>query len=201
MKYSVDSPIVGAPQRKWVTQEHVVNRIMQRIPTPLYTRHDFEKSIVPAYFQVCELTLVDPLIAIAQCMHETGNFTSWWSQRPRRNPAGIGVTGHTSAARPADVTTWAYDTEARLWRAGLSFASWSSAVEVHVGRLVAYALKGSAHTSAQRYYSELALAYRPLPEKYHGCAPTLRGLGGTWAYPGFTYAGRLAAYADWLAEG
>lgn len=193
--YTPDSPIIW-PRRAYITQAHVVSTILKKRPTPVYTEWDLTKSIIPAYFEVCTQTGVDPLLAIAQCMHETGNFTSWWCMRPRRNPAGIGVTGHTQVSRPADITTWAYDGEKGVWKYGLSFASWQTAVEVHVGRLIAYALKGANHNSAQRYYAELALAYRALPEHFHGTAPTLRGLNGRWAYPGFTYANRIAYTAN-----
>jgi len=197
--YTPDSPIIG-PRRAYVTQARVVSAILSRRPTPTYTEWDFTKSIVPAYYEVCIQVQVDPLLAIAQTIHETGNFTSWWCQRPRRNPAGIGVTGHTQHSRPADITTWAYDAEKGLWRYGLSFPSWQVAVEVHVGRLVAYALKASQYTDAQRYYAQLALAYRPLPEQFHGVAPTLKGLNGRWAYPGFTYATRIASAANYLVR-
>ena len=40
---------------------------------------------------------LDPLVAVAQMVLETGNLTSFWSQTPRRNPAGIGVTGEPGA--------------------------------------------------------------------------------------------------------
>ncbi len=191
--YTPDSPILG-PAR--VSQERVISVLLSRKPTPLYTEHDFRTGIVLPYFEVCALTGVDPVVAIAQCVHETGNFTSWWSQRPRRNPAGLGVTGKTRASRPEDITQWAYDPVAKIWKHGLSFATWSSAVEAHVGRLVAYAVHGSDYTEAQRYYANLALAYRPLPTRFLGCAPTLKGLGGTWAFPGFTYAAKLATHAN-----
>jgi hypothetical protein len=41
-----------------------------------------------------------------------------------------------------------------------------------------------------------ALSVRELPLRYHGCAPTLRGLGGTWAVPGTVYGERIAAIAE-----
>jgi hypothetical protein len=41
-----------------------------------------------------------------------------------------------------------------------------------------------------------ALSVRDLPLRYHGGAPTLRGLGGTWAVPGTVYPERIAAIAE-----
>ena len=46
---------------------------------------------------------------------ETSHLTSFWSQRPRRNFAGIGVTGQPGA--------------------GLSFPDLKTAVHAHTGRL------------------------------------------------------------------
>jgi hypothetical protein len=34
----------------------------------------------------------------------------------------------------------------------------------------------------------------------HGVAPTLQGLGGTWAYPGTAYAAKLADIANDIIE-
>lgn len=199
MKYTADSFIlVNTPSG--VSQEQILRGIMSKYRTPTYNEWDFSRHILPAYFEVCAQTQVDVVLAIAQVIHETGNFTSWWSQRPRRNPAGIGVTGRTQTARPEDISVWAHDVEKNLWRHGLSFPSWKTAAEVHVGRLVAYAAKATDQTAEQRYFSELALAYRALPAHLHGCAPTLKGLNGTWAFPGFTYATRIAAQANYLIQ-
>src|SRR4051794_14152901 len=49
--------------------------------------------IVNLYQRIGEKVGLDWFLAIAQMAHETGSLTSWWSQPPRRNPAGIGVTG------------------------------------------------------------------------------------------------------------
>jgi hypothetical protein len=104
---------------------------------------------------------VDPLLAISQMVLETANLTSHWSQRPRRNPAGIGVTGAPGL--------------------GISFPSWSKAVRTHVGRLLAYARPREAGGDEQRTLIEEAFMWRPLPDDRRGVAATLSGLAGTWA--------------------
>ncbi|KPV52453.1 hypothetical protein SE17_15460, partial [Kouleothrix aurantiaca] len=124
-------------------------------------------------------------------VHETGALTSWWSQRPRRNPAGIGVTGDTKPARPIG-GAWAQ--HGAVWEEGCSFASWADhAVPAHVGRLLAYATAPGNRTPSQRALILGAMTVRTLPAQYHGCAPTLAGLEGTWAVPGKGYADKLAA--------
>ena len=86
--------------------------------------------IVRRDFDVSVRAGVDPLVVIAQMSHETGQLSSYWSQRPRRNPAGIGVTGAPGA--------------------GVSFPSWYDSVDAHVGRLLAYALPKGAGTAKQK---------------------------------------------------
>jgi hypothetical protein len=158
-----------------VRAEQCTHYLLSR-PHGEYTAGDIERVIVPAYFWVCASAGVDPLLAIAQMIHETGNLTSYWSQRPRRNPAGIGVTGEPGK--------------------GLSFASWDKdAIPAHVGRLLAYALEPRAANAAQAALIARALGYRPLPAAYRGVAPTLRGLNGRWAV-GARYADAIARVAN-----
>ena len=115
------------------------------------------------------------LLAVAQMTEETGHLTSFWSQRPRRNLAGIGVTGEPGA--------------------GVSFPDLKTAVRAHTGRLLAFALPSGVESEAQHQLIEEALAARPLPEKYRGIAPTLQGLAGTWAQDP-DYATKVAAVAN-----
>jgi N-acetylmuramoyl-L-alanine amidase len=117
--------------------------------------------IVKLYFDTAAAVGVDPLLAISQMVVETGGLTSDWSRAPRRNPAGIGVTGAPGV--------------------GLSFPTWKDAVRAHVGRLLAYALPKGAESDEQRALIAEALAWRPLPDDRRGCASSLAGLGGTWA--------------------
>ena len=58
---------------------------------------DQVRRIAGHYVDICADAKLDPLVAVAQMVLETGNLTSFWSQTPRRNPAGIGVTGEPGA--------------------------------------------------------------------------------------------------------
>jgi hypothetical protein len=153
-------------------------------------------EIITAYQREGRAAGVDWFLALAQVAHETGNLTSWWCARPRRNPAGLGVTGQTRPghiARPGP--DWAHD--GQLWREGLSFARWDpDGVRAHLGRLLAYALPQGQGTPVQQALIVYALSLRPLPEHLRGVAPTLKGLGGTWAVPGPDYGARIAARAN-----
>ncbi len=145
-------------------------------PHGQYTEADV-RNIVGYYYSVATAGGVglDPLLAIAQMILETAHLTSYWSQRPRRNPAGIGVTGAPGA--------------------GVSFPSWFAAVQAHVGRLLAYSLPKGKEAAAQATLINKALAARPLPDALRGRAPRLQGLAGTWAKDP-QYANKICAIAN-----
>jgi Mannosyl-glycoprotein endo-beta-N-acetylglucosaminidase len=133
------------------------------------------RGIVKKYVTLSEAVGLDPLLVVSQMIHETDNLDSFWSQPPRRNPAGIGVTGKKGE--------------------GVSFASWDKAVRAHVGRLLAYTLPKGTENAAQRVLIAEALKARSLPPNRFGCAPTLAGLTGTWATDK-DYAGKVAGIAN-----
>jgi hypothetical protein len=139
-----------------------------------YTEQDVAR-IVQLYFDAARPVGLDPLLVVSQMVLETANLTSFWSQRPRRNPAGIGVTGEPGA--------------------GISFGSWPKAVRAHAGRLLAYALPLEGENSLQRALIEEALTWRPLPANRRGVAPTLQGLAGTWATD-LEYADKISRIAN-----
>ena len=185
------SILASAPN---ATPAQCVRFILSR-PHGEYNETDVATAIVPGYFAVCAAVGVDPLLMIAQMIHETGNLTSWWSARPRRNPAGIGVTGRTSPTQPAS-GAWQHDDKAGVWKEGVAFPSWKDdSIPAHVGRMLAYALRDTQANQAQRALIARALTYRPLPANYRGAAPTLRGLAGRWAVPGTEYPDKLAQIA------
>jgi hypothetical protein len=133
------------------------------------------RAIVGFYYATAEPAGLDPLLVVAQMVEETGHLTSFWSQRPRRNMAGIGVTGEPGA--------------------GVSFPSLEIAVRAHTGRLLAYALPLGAGDQAQKDLIREALAFRSLPDRLRGAAPRLKGLAGTWAAD-VHYADKLAGVAN-----
>lgn len=173
-------------------------------PVNGYTAYDIQ-SIVKNYWDACLLVGVNPLLAIAQMCHETGNLSSFWAARPQRNPAGLGVTGEWSnTPKPGYV----YNPTRTRYEAGLSFVSWEhESVFAHVGRLVAYAIKPEERTSLQQQMVNVALSYRDLPDHIQGSAPMLRQLGADlnptgegWADPGTDYGAKIAAKANRLLE-
>ena len=201
--YDENSPILGAVQAEPV----LAARQIVRRPTGEYTEHDVANVIVPAYFAVCAPVGVDPLLALAQMVHETGNLASYWAARPRRNPAGIGVTGQTQPDRPINIAAWAFDAGANLWRFGVSFATWEHhAIPAHIGRLLAYAVAAGQETPAQAALIAQALSFRSFPARMRGSAPILKQLGRAhnptgqgWASPGTDYGAKIATIANRLA--
>lgn len=189
--YTADSPILGEPK---TSRERVSAYITSR-PTGGYSATDVANVIVPGYWSQSVVVGIDPVLAIAQMLFETANLTSWWSQRPRRNPAGIGVTGRTQSRRPSS-GEWARRGVGG-WAEGLSFATWEfDAIPAHIGRLLAYALTDAQANGPQQTAITRALRYRALPPVYRGVARTLSGLDGRWAVPGTGYGAKVAAIAE-----
>ena len=165
-----NSRIIASPR---VTEGQVVRYLVPKY-NGVYTDADV-RYIVGRDFAVSIKAGVDPLVVSAQMDHETAHLSSYWSQRPRRNPAGIGVTGAPGA--------------------GVSFPRWSASVDAHVGRLLAYALPKGAGTAEQKRLIAIALSWRPLPDSKRGSAPTIYGLQGSWASDPY-YAAKLARAGD-----
>jgi hypothetical protein len=171
-----------------------------------YTAYDIS-AIIGVYRSIGDSVGLDWFLALAQMAHETGSLTSWWSQRPRRNPAGIAVTGAMrdglpdGTPGPAPGLSWAWDDDLKKWREGVSFPTWADdAVPAHLGRLLAYALDDQQTTPIQQELIARALSYRPLPSSYRGVAPTITGLNGRWAVPGTDYGQRIMALAQRMRE-
>ena len=207
--YTADSPILGTPRG---TVAQACAFLQQRAVG--YTHYDI-LSIVTAYRDQAAPVGVDWFLALAQLCHETGSLTSWWAQRPIRNPAGIGVTGAVAARKP-NRGVWQWHTN--QWEEGLAFATWRDhAIPAHLGRLLAYALRDAEATAAQRALISRALAYRALDPRARGSAPTLTPLGALhnpanrglarkdwcagWAWDGAEYGARIAERANLMLRG
>jgi len=168
-------------------------------------------AITETYAAICDETGVSLAVALAQMAHEASWCSSWWSQDPRRNPAGIGASGGKGYATQRVDT--ALDDRATVvvggkpvpnptfgrWIPGLSFADWHAGVEAHVGRLLGYALRPEQMTAAQVTVYQRAVARRPLPAAVVGSAQRLRELGQAhnpsglgWAKPGLEYGAGIA---------
>lgn len=182
--------------------------------TTKYTRQALSE-IVAAYMATCERAGVDVAIPLGQLAHETGPepearnkrgpLTSDWSQRPYRNPAGIGVTGqHASGKKPSAASTpanhiWMWHETRQRWEVGVAFPAWTQSAPAHVGRLLGYALVDEAATAKQRELIAEAARWRSIPSTVRGGASTLAELGKArnprgigWASPGTEYGARIA---------
>lgn len=209
--YTEHSPILGAPLANQtsviaaIQLAHAERRMQRQRPQPKYPDVTSLMLIIGGYFDVCAPVGINTDLAIAQMLHETDWLCSDWCDRPRRNPAGIGVNGNKQRQAPDDPTGWALLPDG-LWHEGLSFPNWYASVPAHVGRLVAYALAPEARSEAQAVLAAHALAYRPLPLDTQGSAPTLKPLGKVhnpsgrgWAQPGAVYGAKIATIANTLA--
>lgn len=116
-------------------------------------------GILWCYREVCAGSGVNLELVLVQMVHETAALTSYWAQSPRRNPAGLGVTGEPGV--------------------GLSFPAWSESVAAHVGRIIAYATTlDDTLTLYQHRLVGTAISYRSSPR---GVGPTLGDLAARWA--------------------
>jgi len=191
---TADTALLSPPR---TTAEQCI-RFMQARPHGEYTPADIE-TIVGGYFELACRAGLDPLLCVAQLIHETGNLTSALSQRqdrdgrPLRNPAGIGVTGERSKTPRAG---FVFDADRACYRRCCGFTVWiDEAIPAHIGRLLAYALKPGQGDDQQQLLIRRALSVRLLPQSYRGSAPVLRGLGMRWALSAL-YPSKLAQIAN-----
>lgn len=168
MSVTTDATMLSTPRAPAVQAEsYLVSR-----PHGSYSDQEVSE-IVNLYYEAAGPAGLDSLVVIGQMALETGRLTSFWSQPPRRNPAGIGVTG-----APGE---------------GLSFVSWPVAVRAHVGRVLAYAIPADQETNPQKALIREALQHRPLPTHLRGVAPRLGRFGnGIWA--------AASGYAEHIAK-
>lgn len=181
-----------------VDSEKLTNYIRGAREFKNYTVYDVG-LILSYYYKYCNQVGVDYVFAISQMLHETGWLNSWWANRPRRNPAGIGVTGQTTTTNPHDDENWA-QIGPNSWARGQSFRSWDIAVQNHISRLLCYALNDNEMTPEQLAFSEICGAKARL-QRVRGVAKIWEGFNGTWAVPGKTYAQRIATIANSLVAG
>jgi N-acetylmuramoyl-L-alanine amidase len=133
------------------------------------------RSIVGYYMDTAPRVALDPLLAFAQMILETGAISSDRARRPDCNPAGIGVK---TSGQP-----------------GVVFGSWLAGVRAQIGRLLAYALPPGAGTTPQQALIDEADRWRPVPASVRGAAPALKGLSGTWATDR-NYARKISSVAN-----
>jgi hypothetical protein len=181
-KVTLESRIVHAP--RCTLEQLELELVWVRQGGPLHYTSIERVRIAWLYWDVCGPVGVDPLIAVAQLVHETADLTSWWSQRPRRNPAGIGVTGGKDPKTGEPL--------------GVRFPGWSWAVRAHVGRLLAYATLPDRGSLGHWLVNE-ANVWRRIPGSVIAKGPTV----GTLAKAGWAtdpdYAHKLVTVANRIA--
>lgn len=172
----------------------------QKVVDYVYTRASNKRSreeveeIVRQYQSVGESVGIDWVLAIAQALHETDSFKSWWSLPPRNNFAGLGVSGVKTQQAPANPLMWAKSGD--TWYAGMSFANNATAVRVHIAHILCYVYKDAEMNPAQLKLSEEDARKCRIPASYRGSAKTINGLNGRWAVPGKTYSHAIALIAN-----
>ncbi len=157
------------------------------------------RSILMSYDKAARMGNVNPYIAIAQMVKETDWTRSWWSRRPRRNPAGLGVTGVTSVEKPANINGWAHDDIEGIWKQGNTFPSWEIASMAHIGHLLTYLYTDEALTSDQRILVDHD-PRRSSVTTNRGKVKILKDLDGKWSDPGIGYGRSIATLANALKK-
>lgn len=189
LPYSHLSLTIARPQ---IDAQKLTEYLVHKHAYKNYTQDDI-RLILSYYVKYGTQVGVDYVFAISQMIHETGWTDSWWAARPRRNPAGIGVTGQIAIKDPGNTQYWAKS--GAIWRRGQSFASWDISVQHHIARLLLYARKDEDMTPEQRAFSEICPDRERL-QRIRGVAHQWVGFNGVWAVPGRTYAQTIATIAN-----
>lgn len=161
-----------------------------------YNLNDY-RTILMHYDNAAEKGNINPYIAVAQMVKEADWGRSWWSQRPRRNPAGIGVTGEKST-KEQDKNSWAFDSTEGIWKKGYSFPSWEVSAQAHIGHLLAYVYKQAELNDDQLYLVATDPRARFIPAATRGTVKKLKDLDNRWAVPGVNYGKSIATIANAL---
>ncbi len=190
--FTENSPIAGYEVLQMDTlMKHFVNLGSS------YTLYDY-RSIITSYETTAKIGNINPYIAIAQMVKETDWCRSWWSQRPRRNPAGLGVTGEETTKEPANKNVWSYSNDSHVWKKGYSFPSWQVSTQAHIGHLLAYMHKQDDLTEEQQYLVASDPRSAFIAPSIRGTVKLLKHLDGKWAVPGVGYGRSIATLANVL---
>jgi hypothetical protein len=156
--------------------------ITSKSPRTPYVNSDID-AILWNYREVCRVSEVDIEFVLSQLCHETDFLRSEWSQPPKRNPAGIGVTG-------AVVDGVAV---------GQSFDTWLDAIQCHVGLILCYRFSASASgiSAAQQRLINQCLTFRPGAPR--GVGSTINDLAIKWAAD-TAYATRIVGVASAISK-
>ena len=167
----------------------------------------YAAGLVNRYYEQQETWGLRADLLLAQCFHETGVMTSWWSQKPRRNLCGLGVTGQSlppgQTPPAAEAGQWVLDAASGTWYKGLVFATFEAAVSAHYAHMWAYvgAFLNNPDLDARaavadkyRFSGARAIA---VARAWHITTPN--GLAGRWAVPGVNYGASIEAMLNAVA--
>ena len=166
---TADSALIGPPSG---TREQAVAFVRATLPATSEYKNDIE-TILGYYWTYGPSVGIDPFLAAAQAIFETGGFTSGWAARPKRNPAGLGVRQE----------------------GGLSFGTWDEAVQAHLGQLLAFALRDDEASDAQKAMMKRNPRHANIKAEHRGVAKKLSGLNSAWTDDA-DYAGKLVTRAE-----
>lgn len=226
MTYSASSPLLRIPlddppdagrlgAAVWQRVERAHHDAVTRYSEAEVIGSSTYEGIIPAYCRVCLEAGLDAVLVVAMMLHESDRMASWWAGKPRRNPAGIFVTGATRTTPPPAREGDLWQQKGALWVRGQAYPNWVSSpghpwrpnsVDAHVWRVLGYA-KATLDPDRQARYVQ-ACQGRPLPWFTRGSARTprelgkahnrMRHFGSGWASPGDRYGDALAAVANAL---
>jgi hypothetical protein len=145
--------------------------------SPATTNPDLD-YILGLYRESCLKGGVELELCLTQMVHETDSLRSAWSQPPKRNMAGIGVTGGVDTTTGEPLGQW--------------FPTWLDAVQSHVGLLLAYRLAAADGTAAQKQLISVITGYRGSLTGLRGIATNIEEMAVKWAAD--------AVYADKLVD-
>lgn len=168
-----------------------------------YTSADW-LYILNAYDNAAQQGNINPYIAIAQMAKETDWGRSFWSRRPQRNPAGLGVTGQFSIddpRTPDNKHLWAFNVDRNRWEYGYSFPDWKISAQAHIGHLLAYMYIQEALVSDQLSLVAVDPRANAIPKNIRGTVKILKDLDGKWNAPNSVgYGKSIATLANALKQ-
>jgi N-acetylmuramoyl-L-alanine amidase/Mannosyl-glycoprotein endo-beta-N-acetylglucosaminidase len=193
--YSGDTWLVTDTQAS-VDPEKIITHLTG-LPNQPYSAEEI-RHIVYTYKHVGEEVSIDWVFALSQNLLETNRLRSWWAAPPRRNPAGLFVTG--KAAPSPSGQHWAFDETSGLWKRGMTFEDWDQAIRTHYAYLVHYATTERTMTEAQRAVAEYAPNRVDLQNSsLRASAQQIKGFLKRWATDP-NYVLKLTAAANSLSK-
>lgn len=166
---------------------------------PLGAMRDFIKNRNPKfnpilldyYYQWEQVFGIRADLAVCQAIKETGWFASWWSQQPRNNYCGLGVTGETKKTLTKnDVQGEWTKSDNGLFLKGYSLKRPAVGVAAHMGHLWAYVGAGDNFLyldSVARDYDPRFDIARQNVQNHKWVITDTSDLDGRWAVPGKGY--------------